>query len=55
MIQLTFFLRGAALAGLLTLAACAQPLLANDASSGPGSNTAAASAVSGRAVTGQFQ
>lgn len=60
MIQFSTFLRGAtvrgaALAGLLALAACAQPLLANDASSGPGSNTAAASAVSGRATTGQFQ
>ncbi len=45
----------AALAGLLALAACSGPLLQNDASSGPGSNTPQASAVAGQATTGQFQ
>ena len=45
----------AALAGLLALAACSAPLLQNDASGGPGSNTPQASAVAGRAATGQFQ
>ncbi len=46
---------GAALACLLALAACNGPLLEHDASQGPGSNTPQASAVAGRATTGQFQ
>ena len=46
---------GFALACLLAVAACAGPLLEHDASQGPGSDSAAASAVRGRAMTAQTQ